>query len=83
MGSAPCAECERLTGLIRDALSRHLQAVARLQDADTIDETPFRDALAAVLREARRSREEAFDSYRRHLLNHGDAVEVRRLSAGE
>jgi ribosomal 50S subunit-associated protein YjgA (DUF615 family) len=74
MSATPCPECQRLTDQIGEALSRHLQAVARLQDATTINETPLRAALAAVLREARRSREEAFERYRLHLLNHGDAA---------
>jgi hypothetical protein len=55
---------------MRQALARHMQAIARLQDAAIQNDSQMRNALEAVVREARESRESAFQDFRKHLLEH-------------
>jgi hypothetical protein len=70
MQSGSCAICEQLMQNMRESLARHMQAVARLQDAAIHNDPGMRAAMDAVRREASDSREEAFRAFAEHLLTH-------------
>jgi len=55
---------------MRESLARHMQAVARLQDAAIHNDSSMRAAMEAVRRESSDSREEAFRAFADHLLTH-------------
>jgi hypothetical protein len=55
---------------MRESLSRHMQAVARLQDAAIHSDGSMRAAMEAVRRESSDSREDAFRAFADHLLTH-------------
>jgi len=61
---------------MRESLSRHMQAVVRLQDAAIRSDSSMRAAMEAVRREASDSREEAFRAFADHLLTHGEQAKA-------
>jgi hypothetical protein len=59
---------------MRETLSHYLQTVSAFQDAAIHDDITMEVATGTALRDARVSRENAFQAFANHLLNHNRAA---------